>query len=263
MKKIVFFVMAVVVFSFCSAVVPVAVMADQSVDKRSNIDKLTDPDPTVRRNAVIYLGAEKNKANIPTLIRMLDDSNIEVKRAAINSLVNMKSTRAETRFFAMLKTEKNVSVKVNLISALGDMQAKTAVQALEGLLSDPYPLYRSEALKALGKINDPQTYPGIVNMLKDEAEGVRIMAAQVSAMLKLSEAIPLIAKNTNDGVGAVRRISAQALGELGDISVMADLQKLLTDKDQSVVIAARNAIDHINSKSKPAEQQPSTTKTSQ
>jgi HEAT repeat protein len=62
-------------------------LSSPTVDARTNLEKLADPDYLVRRNAVIYLGAEKKKENVPQLLAMLSDQNTEVQRAAVSALV--------------------------------------------------------------------------------------------------------------------------------------------------------------------------------
>jgi HEAT repeat protein len=83
-------------------------------------------------------------------------------------------------------------------------------------------------------------------MLNDEAEGVRIMAADVSAALRLSSAVPLLIKNLNDATPVVRRAAATALGNIGAAEqALPELEKLASDQDQTVTAAVQEAVAKI------------------
>lgn len=216
-----------------------------AVDTRTNLEKLSDPNPYVRRNAAILVGNEKKKENVPALLQLLGDPNPEVRRAAINGLAATGDKRAVAPLVNGFKTEQNLSVKMNIIAALGDLKGAGSLPLLKSLLKDPYPVYRSEALRSLGKINAPDTQEAMVAMLKDEAEGVRAMAADTVAELKLRSAAPLLVQNLKDPVVAVRRTAAHALGVVGTSTVLPDLQGALSDPDAGVAAAAKEAITQI------------------
>lgn len=213
---------------------------------RTNLEKLSDPDPMVRRNAVIYLGTEKKKENVPSLIKMLDDESPEVKRAAVNALSKIKDSRAVSPLIDKFKAETNLNLKTDIIIALGELKSVVSVPTLKSLLRDPYPAFRNEAVRALGKINSPETYKDIVTMLNDEAEGVRVITADVAGALKLRSSVPLLVKNLQDPVAVVRRACARAIGQIGEISALPELEKLMQDKDQQVISAAKEAMEKIN-----------------
>ncbi|MHB9154474.1 MAG: HEAT repeat domain-containing protein [Endomicrobiales bacterium] len=211
-------------------------------DLRTNLEKLSDPAPLVRRNAVIFLGAEKKKGNVTALLRMLADDNAEVRRAAANALASAGDLRAVAPLIEKFNAEKNLGVKMNIVVALGDLRSASSLGLLTSLLEDPYPPFRSEALRALGKIDSKESYPVIVARLEDEAEGVRVMAAEVSGRLKLPSSVPQLLKNLAHPVPVVRRSSAQALGEVGDETALPDLEKTLQDADASVAAAGKDAL---------------------
>ena len=214
-------------------------------DTRTNLEKLSDPDPVIRRNALIYLGAEKNKENFSAISKMLEDPDTEVRRSAVNALAAPGDARAASALIDRFNAEGNINVRINIVTALGELRSRTAVDVLKSLLKDSYPAFRNEAVRALGKINAPETYPQIVSMLGDEAEGVRVMASETVAKLKIYSAAPELRKNLENPVGVVRRSAAEALGVVGDSNAVHELEKLLKDTDQSVSKAAKNAIEKI------------------
>ena len=227
----------------------IAVSTAPQVGERTNIDKLSDPDPMVRRNAIIYLGSEKKKSSVARLLIMLDDENAEVRRAAINALAAIGDSRAAGPLMDKFKKETNINIKMNIIIALGELKSAAAIPLLKTVLKDPYPAFRNEAVHAFGKINSVETYKDIVGMLNDEAEGVRVRAADVVGKLKLRSAETLLIKNLKDPVAVVRQACAKAMGEVGQVSSMVELEKLLEDKNESVVAAAKDAIEKIRKRS--------------
>lgn len=223
---------------------------DSTKDFRTNIERLSDANPITRRNSIIYLANEKNTAALEHIIKMLSDENSLVRRTAAEALSNFRASKGVVPpLLGLLKTEKDVAVKYVVIKVLGDIGSASAVEPLKSILSDPYPLFRGEAVKSLGKINDPATYGIIVNMIKDEAEGVRIAAMEVSAKLKLKSALSLILKNLDDPVAHVRKAAYEAMGQLGGEDEVKILRKrVIEEPDETVKSVAMNSIELIRSR---------------
>jgi HEAT repeat protein len=221
-------------------------------DVRTNLEKLSDPDPFVRRNAVIYLGSERNKENLPSLLKMLKDENVEVRRACVNALASSGDSRAVAPLIEQYKTDKNLNVKLNIMMALGALRSDQAADFLVSELKNPYPALRNEVVRSLGRINDKATYKNIAAMLKDEAESVQVIAADVAGALKIKEAAPALMENLTSPASVVRRSAVQALGNIGDSSMTAVLRPLLDDTDDSVKEAARKAIELVGKRAPAA-----------
>ncbi|MFH1367686.1 MAG: HEAT repeat domain-containing protein [Elusimicrobiota bacterium] len=231
----------------------VAVSTAPAEDTRTNAEKLFDEDVQVRRNAVIYVGSERNKKNIPLLLPLLDDSSVEVRRAAIDALGKTgDKEEVPAALMEKFKSEKNYAVRQNIVVALGELQAKSALQFLKARLKDPFPGMRNEAIRALGKINDKSTYADITAMLKDQAEGTRIMAADVIGKLKIYSpaAVENLKKNLKDPIAIVRRSSVRALGLIGASSALPEIEQMQKDTDPTVAAAAKEAADQIKGKKK-------------
>lgn len=231
--------------------VSVSVSSAPAEDTRTNVEKLTDPNWMVRRNAVIFVGAEGRKETVKSVLPLIDDASIEVQRAAIDALSKLgDKENVPPALAAKFRREKNYAVKLAVITALGDLKDKSQLALVRAQLKDQFPNMRNEALRSLGKINDKSTYSDIVAMLKDEAEGTRIMAADVSGKLKLPAAVEQLKKNLNDQAALVRRYSVKALGEIGEASSLSSVERLISDPDATVSAAAKEAADRIKGASK-------------
>lgn len=222
-------------------------IVDSSKDFRTNVERLSDSNPLVRRNALIYLSNERNPQSLEHILKMINDGDPFVRRTAVESLSNFVNPRVSSRIsralIDLLRVEKDVPVKLAIIKVLGDLKHISSVEPLKSLLKDPYPLFRGEAVKALGKINDPTTYPHIVSMISDEAEGVRIAAMEVSGRLRLNSAILSVVKNLKDPVASVRKVACEVLGLIGGASEIEALESILqTEKDAEVRTVAENSL---------------------
>ncbi|MBN1823909.1 MAG: HEAT repeat domain-containing protein [Endomicrobiales bacterium] len=211
-------------------------------DTRTNIEKLSDENPRTRRNAVIYLGSEKKSSNVPHVIRMLKDDDIEVRRAAVNSLVMIGDQRAVKALINRFPKEPNMNARINIVTALGDLKAEAAISLLKKMLKEPYPVFRSEAVRALGKIGSPETYKDVVAMISDEAEGVRVTASQVAGNLGIKAAVQPLVKNLDNPIAIVRKAAVEALAVIGDASARPQIEKLSSDENASVASAAKEAL---------------------
>jgi HEAT repeat protein len=226
--------------------------APVEADLRTNLEKLSDVDPFVRRNAVIYLGSEKNKKYTAELIPMLNDPNREVRRAAVNALSNINDKSAVQPLMDRFKIENDLNVKMQIVVALGELRSALSLNLLKTLLKDPYPAFRNEAVRAMGKLNDKSTYSDLVLMLKDEAESVKVIASNFVRDLKIKSAQSYRIENLQSPSSVVRMAAAQALGEVGDEASIVSLNKLLQDQDGTVVVAVQEAVEKINKKAAAA-----------
>jgi HEAT repeat protein len=220
------------------------------VDTRTNIDKLSDGDPLVRRRAAILLGREKKAGNIRHLVNMLNDKNPLVRRTAVKSLVRSCSTRAAKMkavrvILGHFDSEKDIGVTIDCVKALGELGLKKAVPKLKLLLKHPHPLVRAYAVRSLGEIADVGTYPLFVKMLVNETESVCIQSAKVVAKLKIKAAVPNLLTSLKHPENKVRRAAVDALGEVGDAGVLPVLEGILDDEDKYMVRKAKVSIEKI------------------
>ncbi|MEW6039917.1 MAG: HEAT repeat domain-containing protein [Elusimicrobiota bacterium] len=217
---------------------------------KSNIEKLKDFDPNIRKNAVIFLGIEQNSNNLPHLLKMLKDKNGEVRRVAIEACVRSGSTKkVAPAILELLKVETEVGPLNTAINSLGQMKYTEALAEIKKNASHPYPTVRTYSVKALSEYNDKETYPLIVEKLLDPAEGVRLESMKAVVKLNIKTAEPNLIKNLKYPMEIIRREASKALGETGSSSAKPELLKLTQEKDMSVVLAAKEAIEKINKRS--------------
>ncbi len=111
---------------------------------------------------------------------------------------------------------------------------------LEAMASGPRPAeVRAGAIRALGRVNQPELQPSIYRWLKDTNNLVRASATVLLADISGPEATQSLVALTSDSAPEVRACAAYAIGySQRSNSGASSLEKLLTDKDQSVRKAA-------------------------
>src|SRR5262245_28622140 len=117
----------------------------------------------------------------------------------------------------------------------------SAVHPLTGLVADPNPQVRWEAVKALSAIHDRRTCPALVAALEDERPGVRWMAAEGLVALR-HRALPQLLRRMATGMYSVQLIESahHVLRPLSDEIYHQELTPVidaLERRDPSVAIA--------------------------
>lgn len=215
-----------------------------------NPDDLNNANPVIRRNTVIRLASLKDRKYFKDIARMLDDSDAGVRKITVNSLsIYAEGTDEINRVCGLLldrlENEKDISVKVMYITALGKFKFSGAVPELEKSMSDSNPLIRTYAVKSLGEINDKATYNSIVKMLDDEVEGIKIESARIIGKNKIKVAQLSLLKYIDYPINSVRLEIIKALGDMGSTEVVRKLEPKLKDSDPSIVSEAESAIKKI------------------
>ncbi len=223
-----------------------------AIDTRTDIDKLSDTNREIRKNALISIGTKREKKAIKHIVKILKDKDIEIRTIAVNILGEMgHSEIAGEKILEVFKTDKdNANFQMACIIALGKIKYKPAIPYLRERLNHLHPLVRTYTVSALSEFNDPTVYPLIKEKILDPAEGVSIEAIRASVRCKIKTAIPLIKEKLKHPVSGVRREAVLALGELGDRTVISDLEGLLEDKDASIVDAVKKSIEKIEAREK-------------
>jgi HEAT repeat protein len=159
----------------------------------SIIKLLTDSNPSVRKIATDTIGIMKDKQSISYIIPLLKDNDIFVVQSAITALTKMNSHEAVPEFIILLKSQ-NKEIAQSAAFALGKSGDITAVEPLIEALNDSHDGLRAGAVFALGKLGDKRALQPIILALKDKYWNVRYWAVTALGELKDTSAIePLMA----------------------------------------------------------------------
>ena len=127
-------------------------------------------------------------------------------------------------------------VRSNAVKALGAIEDPRAVKPLITVLNDKDPLIQRQAVKALGRINDLQAVEPLIAVLQDKEKKpyVRMSAAEALGSMGDSRAVEPLVAALDDPYWEVRAPAAEALGRIGDPSAVEPLIAALQDQDATV-----------------------------
>ena len=218
------------------------------------LQKLSDKNPSVRKQGADALGELRNPAAAPALAKLLTDASPQVRGSALDALGVMRVQSAGAQIVKMLESDPDGSVRQtaaialsyignraftpSLIKGMDDahdgtrfasvnslaiLRDASAVKALTEKLNTADPRMRKSVSYALAKIQDKSSVPAILDSLKvsrsTETQGGKAMAdPSVAASL------------------------LRSLGEMGDKTAVPRIKPFLNDPDPQVKAAAAHAL---------------------
>ncbi len=269
--------------------------------------RLKDDDADVRRAATRALGSLAVESTVPSLIALLYESDSELADSAVSALrrfpgrqlapfaellgeaLGAESDRTRVRAATVLQDvpgdevddwllvrgigDRFVEVRLAAVHALGERHCEPAVEAIGGLLADPYEPLRVEAARALSAIGGSRAVDlllarmaragrsqreaicrGIAALGFDELGGAldillgdgdvnaRIGATWVLGNTGVAEAVPLLAALAIDSESRVRSSAAGALSKIPGGESFKVQRSCHDDPNQFVRAAVVNAI---------------------
>jgi bilin biosynthesis protein len=179
---------------------------------------LNDPDTVVRSSAAGAL-ARTGEASASALLGILEspDQPQDIKGQAAWALAFIGADAAEHLYKAL--NSDSLDVRCAVIGAIGHVAQEQldekSCNILISALTDPEPIIRTEATAAFGQVNYPSAIPHLILALQDSDLGVR-------------------------------KAAINALGKIGNASVIKSLQPLLDDELEVLRVLAKLAIAQIN-----------------
>lgn len=229
------------------------------------LNALNDSDPSLREAAAASLksfgkivkGHCKNGRIVDSLIRMLNDDNLGVRREAAKALGFYRDMRAVAPLADKLQKEDDPWVRLEAAYSLGELNAKKAVSALLGTLRDhhhdwPNKIVAQECVIALRKIGyrDTELIQFFIENINDaylKAEIIKTLGRFRSMAAKEA-----LTRATADPSPDIRKLAIQAIDRLpmirtvgmdGDQHPKYDLfRKLLKDPSADVRVAAAEVL---------------------
>jgi HEAT repeat protein/beta-lactamase regulating signal transducer with metallopeptidase domain len=189
---------------------------------------------------------EQDPAIIAALIERLKDSDAGVRRAAANSLGNLKSTRAVTPLIDILD-DKDKEVRMSAINALGNLQDARAVTPLLALVRDPSVGVRQAVFEALGNFEHEDIPSGpVIAALSDANADVRHRAINILGHIRDRAATSALIKATQDVSPEVRASAVEALSEMKDGSAVPSILNAVKDENPEVRHRAVHALSNMH-----------------
>jgi HEAT repeat protein len=172
-----------------------------------------DPNSGVREAAVYAIGTIRTNKSIDALLTALNDSNSDVREAAVQMLIHFKS----------FKDKRVVPALIKMISGSG---------------KDPCPLVRREAVHVLKRLGDNQAVPALNSALTDSDIKVKKLAATALGEFGDKKSVKpltsLLIGKKRDASSEVRGSAAAALGDIGSPKAITLLIKLISGPNRDL-----------------------------
>lgn len=125
-------------------------------------EQLKHPNPHMRERAMLQLAEERTAETIPRLMAILDEENVEYRRAAVLALGVIGVDSVPSLVEAMLNSD-DPTVRSSCAKSLAQISLnhpevsfpESGMQALKTAMSDENPVVHIAAVMALGQIGAP------------------------------------------------------------------------------------------------------------
>jgi HEAT repeat protein len=209
---------------------------------------LDDPDADVRVAACEALSRLGVYTVIPSLFKLLSDTNLRVVHSATSAIQALGSR--EARVLAVEASQSPLPgvrrSALNILSYFGDA---SATQPMLNGLEDSDPRVKEAALQGLPFLEDLRAQEALFESARNTNSRMRSLAMRAIGQLpKASErACGILLKGIADSDAWVRYYSCQSIGRLGYAAASSEIASLLKDEAGQVRVAAVEALSHLNS----------------
>ncbi|HEY3580480.1 MAG TPA: HEAT repeat domain-containing protein [Pyrinomonadaceae bacterium] len=162
----------------------------------------TDPNPELRKQAVRVL-SERGEAAVDDLVRLFDtDQSLDVRRAALQTLSEIKSTRVEDKLFDVARSNDAVDLRRQAIRLLGERVSKRSFEFLSATAQSP-----------------------------DANVEVQMQVVRAISERRSEESVPLLIKIARTHPNpSVRKQAIRSLSDTGDPRAVEFFREVLTNK---------------------------------
>ncbi len=269
----------------CAAIAPCQTPNPIEKECRDILDRgLKDKNPDTRKQATIALSLVGAAATLPMeLESMLDDKDVEVRLAAIASLIDLKNERTAPALHKALNDDvPEVSyAAARALWALGDADGKKALlSVLSGETRSSSGFFAKQKRDAMRMMHTPKTMflfalkqgaglapvPGLgagvssmQALLSDPGVSGRATAALLLGKEKDEQTLQALREGLSDKDWSVRAACVHSLVLRDDPALQMDIRPLLEDKSEPVRMRAAAGylrLETIKNKPKPPPAKP-------
>ena len=207
----------------------------------SLLSALGDADPRANEAIIAAVVEQTAPERIARLVTVLREDSSPRRNAALSTLIEIGARQPDTLTGALL--HPSTEVRLHVAEVLGDLRHPNTCAPLMGRLTDPheFPNVRHAAAQALGKIGDRAATPALIAAAEQGDFWVRYAAIEALGRLGDENAVgPLLRLLKQDTW--MRPATVQALGNIGRVEAVPDLAAALDDSNDAVRAAAIEAL---------------------
>ncbi|MFT7484764.1 MAG: HEAT repeat protein [Candidatus Paceibacteria bacterium] len=203
--------------------------------------------PILRAVAAAELAQNPTEEEARMLIDMLEDPEPVVEAAAVSALGAARVEVARTELLLRARLGETI-VRQSALRAIGRLGGEYVLEALVLGVSDPDPEIKGAAAVGLAALEDPQSAPLLISLLRKGRESVTFDTAW-NGLLGLGDAArPHLRRVVSSRAHGARRECALLLAMLQDPGVVTALIELLDkkpdDDDVAFELAVLSCVDH-------------------
>ena len=234
-------------------------LADDNVEfDFSSIFKscLTDGDDAIREMAAKGLWEAEDRALIRPLVKLLEnDTCAEVRASAAMSLKNFAvmaqngkllsrdGDRIRRALLAVAnRPTEDIDVRRRAIEAVASFNTLETNSVVREAYESDNPTLVQSAIFGMGQSSNPAWMPTVVDEMSNPLAAVRFEAVTACGLLGEEEVVPYLLRLLRDDDSEVRLASIKSLGMIGGPLAKHTLQQYLTDEDETIEEAARQAL---------------------
>ena len=203
-----------------------------------------DSEVEVRRAALQSLARYEDRSTIQTFREALKDPDAEIRSTAIEALADLKDRGSVGDIAALLKDE-NKEIRRAAANALGDLPSRSVISELVAAMKDEDAEVRESAINALSEIKDPSVVGALTAALQDPNADVRAKAINALHELDLPSAPPGLIDMLKDQNADVRHEAVHAVGHYKMAQAVPQLRSMLEDSNAEVREAAVESLSEI------------------
>jgi HEAT repeat protein len=205
----------------------------------------------LRACAAIALGRISGDEVFTPLVNALREESIEVSRAAILALSDVKNEKAIPALKDLLEDQEKKELHALTVKILGRIGGNSVVSILIQALESTNNRLRCNAVLALSDLLTKEAVLPLIKILKDSDVCLRAVVASSLGLIGDRRAVGPLIEALNDRDEMVRTIAASSLGYLGDSKAIAPLENILGDTSEKVRKQAAAALSKLRQKPFP------------
>jgi serine/threonine-protein kinase len=200
--------------------------------------QLKDNSKFIRSAALSALAKMDGQFDMPLLVGMLRDPEIEVQNKAVDVVV--KANHPETvKYLVDVLKDENEYARRAAVEVLNVVGTSKSVKYLLEVIADSDWWVRTRAADALGKIGGPKVVDAVLTLIKDENQDIRRAAIEILNQTKDERAVAQLIEATRDKDWWVSERAVDALAEIGSTKALPRFIDMLQGEAKSLPTVIR------------------------
>jgi HEAT repeat protein/tRNA A-37 threonylcarbamoyl transferase component Bud32 len=200
--------------------------------------QLKDNSKFIRSAALSALSKMDGQFDMPLIVGMLRDPEIEVQNKAVDVVI--KANHPDTiKYLVEVLKDENEYARRAAVEVLNVVGTSKSVKFLLEVIADSDWWVRTRAADALGKIGGPKVVDAVLSLIKDENQDIRRAAIEILNQTKDERAVAQLIEATRDKDWWVSERAVDALAEIGSSKALPRFIDMLQGEPKSLPTVIR------------------------